>query len=187
MSSSIMVTSRGHTYQLMPREYWHLTRRRAGLLLHNVALAEGICCSMSAFATLPGLEDVVSPYAFGATGDQKEQVWETIREKVSPHHPSRRNAIFLFDDEGLADRLRQGWFGAEDRIKLEARIVEGSRVHRADAKWLDCVQSDWEIAALMYWTGNMTSEPVPEILVHGAVYFPKWREAPFGIGVGFPN
>ena len=44
-----------------------------------------------------------------------------------------------------------------------------------DARWLDCVDAGmWEGHASCYWRGIMTEQPFPEVLVHGAVFFPEW-------------
>jgi hypothetical protein len=103
-----------------------------------------------------------------------------VRVAEYPHVPSRRGTIFLFDDLQFAERARDTWFPGEQRHLLEARIIKGSRVHRADAKWLDSTREHWEENARWYWSGDMTADPRPEVLIDGAVYFPGWRDPPFG-------
>lgn len=178
-----VVNCRGRDYVLRPELYWHLSARNA-LLLNNVFLAEGLCHSISQMNEMPGLERAVSPYGLKAQNDGKEQIWEAMRRKVDPRLPSRIGAVFLVGSEDWANRLNELWFPNERRLVLEARVIEGSEVHYGDARWLESPPEAWEANATLYWGGKLTKDILPETLVHGLVYFPGWRKAPFGVGAG---
>lgn len=180
------VTCRGQTYHLMPEPFWHLSHPTAGFLLHNVPLAEGLCVTISEVNRLPDLESAISLYGLRAKSDEKEIVWEAVRSTLNPNLPGRRGAMFLFDNLKVARSAMLLWFPREQRDLLEARVVQGSRLHKADAKWLDCDRDRWKECARNYWSGAMTDDPVPEVLVDGAVYFPGWRSPPFGRRPGTP-
>jgi len=175
------VICRGQPVRLLPQQFWHLVHPTAGLVLNNAFLGEGFCSSMSVICRMPGLEKVGSPYGFKAKVDDKEQTWERVRTSEYPNLPSRCGAFFLFDDRQFAEQLRDRWFPGEDRIIVSVQIVEGSRVHRADAKWLDATPDRWEENARRYWSSEVTTDQRPEVLVDGAVYFPGWRDRPFGL------
>jgi hypothetical protein len=32
-----------------------------------------------------------------------------------------------------------------------------------------------------YWAGEMSADPIPEIIVHGTIFFPDWQRPPFGL------
>jgi hypothetical protein len=178
------ILARGSAYQLRPEPYWHLCLKQGGNILHNAHNGEGICASNSAIRQLPGMEDAVSLYGFGAAATEKEQVWEAARVAVNAQAPTRLHAMFLIDDEAIAFRAMETWFAGQERHLLLARIDRRAKTHRADAKWLDHGRSEWEESASCYWRGEMTADPMPEIIVEGVVYFPGWRNAPFGLFAG---
>lgn len=178
------VVSRGKLYKLQSEPYWHLAHPTAGFLLNNVALSEGICWSISAINRMTGLINAISPYAWKVMSDRKEQVWERIRTEVNPELPSRKGAIFLFDREDLILDIMAKWFPTEMRHLLEVRVVSGGKIHRTDSKWLDCEEDRWEENAYQYWCGDIMVDPVPEVLIDGAVYFLRWQRPPFGMGEG---
>jgi hypothetical protein len=176
------ITAHGRNYELRTEPYWHLTPARGSTLLNNAYVGQGICWSTTAFRREPGMEQAITLY--GAFGNvEKEDAWERVRQIVDKNLPSRQHAFFLFDDEAMADHARRTWFPNEDRLLLEARTVTGTRLHRAESRWLDCQPPQWEENAERYWRGEMTREPLPEIIVDGAVYFPGWKAPPFCIGV----
>jgi hypothetical protein len=177
------ITAHGRTYELRQERYWHLTPRHGAYLLHNAYVGQGICWSTSAVRREPGLGQAITMY--GAFGNvDKESAWERIRQVVDNNLPPRQHALFLFDDEAMVDHARQTWFPGQDRLLLEARIANGARVYRAESRWLDCHQPQWDENAARYWRGEMTANPFPEIVVDGPVYFPGWKQSPFGIGAG---
>jgi hypothetical protein len=61
---------------------------------------------------------------------EKENAWERGRQVVDENLPTRQHALFLFDDEAMADGARQTWFPNQDRLLIEARIVAGARTLR---------------------------------------------------------
>jgi hypothetical protein len=177
------ITAHGRIYELRPERYWHLTPPYGSYLLNNAYVGQGICWSTSAVRREPGLGQAITKY--GAFGNvEKENAWERARQIVDRDLPPRQHALFLFDDEAMADRARQTWFPDQDRLLLDARIATGARVHRAESRWLDCDQPRWDENAGRYWRGEMTADPLPEIVVDGAVYFPRWKQPPFGVGAG---
>ena len=181
MTAIGVVECRGETYALLPGRCWHLTHSNSNLL-HNARLGGGKVQSVSVWNRSPEMEGgVCSPYSLKAMSDPKEQIWERVRLGMKRGLPSRQGAIYLFDNEKYAHEAMHSWFPGQTRTLVEARIALGSRVHAADARLLECVESDWEACAERYWQGEMKAAPIREILVDGTVYFPGWREEPFGL------
>lgn len=169
------VACRGQIHILLPDVYWHLTCP-GNFLLHNARLGQGLTQSVSAVADFPGLQNAVSPYGIGARSNPKEQEWERVRLTVDNALPTRLNGFFVFETEGLAQRAQAEWFGEENRTIVRVRAVEGASLHRADARLLDSSDSSqWDDRATMYWRGDMTDDPRPEIIVKGPIYFPDWE------------
>ena len=175
-----MIEINGHTFEFFPKKYWHLAHPNS-LLLHNAPLSKGFCFSISFVNQMPNLENAVSPYALRVMFDEKEGVWEHVRKNKFPDLPSRKGAFFLLDDIELANQLNETWFKGEERHVLETYIRDGSNLHRADSRWLDCTTENWEENAMRYWKGDMNENAISEVLVHGAVYFPGWDKPPFGM------
>lgn len=181
MSALSSVCCGGRHYNLLPGTYYHLpTRNMFGqALLWNTPLYEGLCPSASMIATVPGLEPTATGYFLHNMHSPKEQLWEAIREREFPILPSRMKAFFLFDDLDTVCRAKQLWFPEESRIVLEAHVLESTKLHKADARWLDASEYEWEKSARNYWSARFTDDPIVECVVHGQVYFPRWREPPF--------
>lgn len=99
----------GNRYVLLPGMFYHLTTLDDPLLW-NARLGEGLWQSVSALATIRGLECAATGYFLHSMHDPKERLWEAIREREFPTLPSRMNAFFLFDNPGTACRARQLWF-----------------------------------------------------------------------------
>ena len=175
-------TFRGSTCYIIERDYWHLTHPN-GFLFNNAFVGKGFCWSVSAMNLMPEMQNAATLYGLNARFADKEADWDRVREAEFPALPTRINALFLFDDEELARRAAANpdWFGNEERLLVKARLVDGSRVFRADAGWLDnAAPGQFAERASRYWSGEMTSSPMPEIIVCGLVYFPDWPEPPFG-------
>jgi hypothetical protein len=172
----------GQIHKLRRVWYWHLTSATGSFLLHNARLGHGVCTSISAVRRA-GLEHAATEYG-ALLNVEKENAWERVRQVVDPNLPTRQHALFLFDDKAAADRALQTWFPNQERHLIEARVVTTARTHRADSHWLDCQQPQWDENAERYWRGEMTADPLTEIVVDGAVYFPGWKDPPFGIGAG---
>jgi hypothetical protein len=176
------IIARGQSYKLQQGVYWHLVDANIGALtlLNNAFLAEGLIASISEFRRFPGLENATGPYALRAAFDPKEIVWETTRTRINPDLPSRNGSLYVFDRREIADAIGNIWFGEKPRHLVEARIVDGARVCRVDAKCLNCHPADWQRNAERYWSGEMSADPIPEILVDGWLYFPRWEHPLFG-------
>jgi hypothetical protein len=165
------IVARNILYPLLPEPYWHVTPQRGSNLLNNAYLGEVICWSISAIRA-SGLDGAVTLYGHLNQNRNKEAVWEQIRVERFPALPTRQHALFLFDDEAIANHARVTWFAGQDRVVVEARVVRNANLHRADATLLDGQPDQWESNAARYWRGEMTPAPRPEIVVEGAVYFP---------------
>jgi hypothetical protein len=176
------VTCKGRTHALNDETYWHAAPPRGTSLYHNAFIHEGFVATISLLNAIPETKDALSPYSFKAQNDPKEQIWERVRKEVNANLPSRNGAMFLTGDEAEAKALAAKWFPNENRNILKTRVIKGSAIIRVDAHWLDCQQDEgaWEANALNYWTGERTADPTLEYLVHGSVYFPDWKEKPFG-------
>lgn len=169
----------GKECQLLPRRFYHLAHQDS-LLFWNVYLSKGFLISESVTALTEGLEFVTTLYAFTRQDDPKDKMWERIRQSEYPQKPSRMKTFFLFDERTTALRVRENWFAGEERHLLKARVLRGSLTHKGDSKWLDSFENDWETNARRYWAGEMTEDPVPEVILHGVAFFPDWEEPPFG-------
>jgi hypothetical protein len=180
MTENRIVKCRGQLYEVSSSRYWHLTHAN-GNMLHNARLAEGICTSISVVTRMPGLGKAVSPYAIKVMSDAKEKAWEATRLSLNSALPSRSGAVFLFDSEEQATTAIQAWFSNETRTLVDAHIVSGATIHVADARLLDCRESEWATNARRYWLGEMTAAPIREVLVDGLIYFPGWEAEPFGL------
>jgi len=167
-----------------PREvidtpYWHLIPEHGGLFYNNVRVGKGALLSVTAgIQAEPHLENAQTPYSLNTIHDAKERVFEEIRLKHYPTCPPRLKTLYVFDDPDIAERARAEWFRDEPKIVHECRILAGSVVHRADSIWLNCPRSDWQACAHRYWRGDVSENPFPEVLVHGALYFPDWQTFP---------
>ena len=99
----------------MQGRFWHLAHPTAGFVSHNTVLSEGLCWSISRVNQMPGLENALSPYALRfIAGDAKEHAWERVRQENFENLPSRRGAIFVFDDREFAERMRMAWFSMKE-------------------------------------------------------------------------
>jgi hypothetical protein len=166
--------------------FWHLTDPKSWLL-HNVFLGKGWTDTASAQAQHFGLGFVTQYQVFNSEPD-KEKVWERVRLEETPQSPSRMGSTYLFASEADADARKELWFATQKKIKLEvlAFPLSLTTLHRADAKWLNRPQAEWETAARQYWRGEMSAEPMVEVLAHGRLFFPGWERPPFGAMVPNP-
>jgi hypothetical protein len=177
------ISHQGRVHKLLEPIFWHVSSGSGGIY-HNAFLAKGFLPSMSLTNQMPGLEDAVSPYSFRARFDEKEQLWERVRKEINEALPSRVGAFFLVESESRAKEIADRWFAGEQRNIVKARVIAGSVLFRADARWLDSRRENWEAKARRYWAGDVSELPMWEILAHGAVYFPDWQKPPFGLFAG---
>ena len=180
------VSCNGVMYHLLPGTFYHLTSAN-DCLLWNVRLCRGLCMSASMLADTEELRDVVTPYYVANTQSKKECLWEEIRQSEFPHLPSRQKSLFLVDTLEAAHIVQKRWFPNESRHILAARVISSATLHKADTKWLDTPESEWESSARSYWSADMTGAPMIEAIIYGCVYFPRWREPPFGIPPTSPS
>ncbi len=166
--------------------FWLVSTPTAGFLFHNAALGEGLVASASRFNYVRGIGRAASP-ALRPGSNAQEEAWETVRRARNRILPSRANSLFLYDDLRVVRYMLDQWCRGQMRHIIEVRVVKGARLHKADTRWLDSVADEWPALAARYWSGEMTSDPLAEVLVDGAIYIPRWREAPFGIGAGLPR
>ncbi len=60
----------------------------------------------------------------------------------------------------------------------ECRLLVGAVTHKADTTWLNCHEDEWVNCANKYWSGLMSNDAFPEVIAHGAIYFPNYKEFP---------
>jgi hypothetical protein len=160
---------------------WHWTPSQS-VFFHNAFIGKGLVATSSLVAAAYGNAGFVSPYQVLNRHQDKEDLWEKVRQNIAPNRPSRRGAFFMFEDRDTANRAGQCWFSNEDRIAIRAVALSPLQaiVHRADTEWLNRPEREWEDAAKCYWQGVASATPLFELLVHGMVYFPDWQNPPFG-------
>ena len=166
-----------------PREigeqpYWHIVGPY-GYFNNNVRVGKGALPSVS--AGIEGHEDLQnahSPYSMARRDDPKELEFENIRSTAYPDKPSRFKTLYVFDDYSLVERACSSWFVGTKKNIHECRIIVGAKTHKADTSWLNCIELQWQSFAHQYWSGTMTANSFPEVLVHGALYFPGWATLP---------
>jgi hypothetical protein len=159
--------------------YWHLVSIKFPCLpifYNNVSVGMGALPSVSAgIEAEPHTHNAQTPYSIARRDDEKEALFEDIRCKRFQHRPSRFKALYVFDDYSLVQRALSEWFPNEKKIVHECRILLRSVTHKADTVWLKASRDQWAVNAEKYWEGAMTAMPFPEVLVHGAIYFPGWE------------
>ncbi|MDQ1353748.1 MAG: hypothetical protein QG657_4055 [Acidobacteriota bacterium] len=159
--------------------YWHLVSTEylcLTIFYNNVRVGKGELPSVSAeIEAEPHTHNMQTPYSITHDDDEKEKFFEDIRSKRFQHCPSRLKALYVFDDYSLAQRALVEWYPNEKKIVYECRILPGSLTHKADTVWLNASRDQWVVNAMRYWEGAMTEMPFPEVIVHGAIYFPEWE------------
>ena len=154
---------------------WHLVSGRS-FFYNNVRAGKGALLSVSAgIRAEPQLHDAHTLYSFSRQMEEKEALFEKVRLEKFPHRPSRLKTLYVFDDYSLVQRALAEWFPNEKKEVHECRVLLGSVTHRADTSWLNRSPNEWASRAEKYWEGMMTDSPFPEVLIHGALYFPEWR------------
>lgn len=155
--------------------YWHVVGS-LWLFYNNVRVGKGALLSVSAgIEAEPHIHTAQTPYSLARRDDAKEALFEDIRRTKFPYHPSRLKTLYVFDDYSLVQRALDEWFPSEEKIVHECRLLQGSVTHRADTVWLNSLPIQWAEYAGRYWDGSMSETPFPEVLVHGAIYFPDWE------------
>jgi hypothetical protein len=167
----------GTIQQMYSEPVWHLVPPDDGstFFYHNLYLAKGFLSSISLWIEHdPNLANAHSRYSAFNIEKEKEAVFERIRAERFPSHPSRLKALFVFKGESDVSRALNEWYKNVARNVYGARILTHSKVHVGDSIWLNC--ADWEEGAEKYWRGDLADTSLPEVIVHGTLYFPKWQE-----------
>jgi hypothetical protein len=111
--------------------------------MHNTRLHMGYLYTGALLSGIhPGM--IISPYTAFTSERHKEDVWESVRSREFPSRPSRRDALFLFDNEDDLRKATSKWWSTQSRHALRVNIVQGSLMHRADSQLLDCDTDDYE-------------------------------------------
>lgn len=178
LSMTIIETFRG-VEEISETTYWHLVSGNSSggfNFLNNARVARGLVHSASYMAELdPNLANVCTDYSYANRENEKERIFEQIRREQFPNLPARLKALFLFQSIELAERAQREWFPNEPRMLVRAWIADGSKMHIADAELLKGSTENWSANAIRYWSGESTSHPFWEVLVHGSIYLPDWE------------
>lgn len=157
--------------------YWHLTNTGFSMLLHNARVGKGWVLSVDRMAE--GMPEATTPYAHLNSQPDKEAVWENVRQQIGPEKlPTRLKCFYAFLSIEDAKMAHAKW-GMEERTLVEVRPASDARVHVADATLLNALPESWATNAASYWRGECTPEPLMEVLISGALYFPGWEHPPF--------
>lgn len=158
--------------------YWHLVGA-SWLFYNNVRVGKGALLSVSAgIEAEPHIRNAHTPYSLARLTDGKEALFEDIRRTRYPHCPSRLKTLYVFDDYSLVQRALNEWFSNQNMTVHECRLLVGSVIHKTDTNWLNTWPDEWPVSAQKYWEGQLSNNPFPEVLVHGALYFPGWESFP---------
>ncbi len=104
---------------------------------------------------------------------QREVVLELFRQEEFPNKVGRLAGFYCFPDEAAARRASVRWGSAAFRMDQLAEIAlsPASRVSVHDATWisrgLSVEDKDW---MRRYWNGDLTDDPVLEVIVDGRAY-----------------
>lgn len=110
-------------------------------------------------------------------------IWEVLFDRAKPSKiPLRRTeCAFFFEKEADALRFKENYPGMEEAMLCEVEIIEEVFSMKADMKWLDNINENTATAAeaietfKKYWAGEMTADPVVEVLFVG-----KYKLNPVG-------
>lgn len=156
-------------------ELFHAIDPNDGMFCHNIALSKGQLIAVSlARQAHPEWEGILSPYEAFTREREKETIFERVRASIYPNCPPRLGSIFLFPTREAADKANSDWWSNQRQILL-AKIVQAPRVGTFDAKLLDATSDEWEKSAHRYWSGEMTYNPSPEVLIDGIVQLYGWE------------
>ena len=163
----------------MRPQFWHCVSPGDFLFFHNLRVGQGLLHSASVISRSSGLHEVGSPYSIAVEhlhqSRDKESTWEEVRTRHFPGRPSRLKVFYVFDRECTASEANTKWWNGSKLI-VPCHPMSGSNIHRADTVWLDCQPAQYEVNANRYWRGEMSSAPLPEVIVDGSLYFPQWKD-----------
>lgn len=155
-----------------PDTYWHSTG--STMFLWNSKLRQGWCPSISWIVEQnPEMADATTLYAALNAHQDKEQVWEQIRSAEFSHLPSRNKALFVFPTLGELEMAENTWWQVTQRRRVQILVAADANIHAADSRWLDGEPSNWEENSRRYWSGELSSVPLREVIVHGMAWIPN--------------
>jgi len=155
--------------------FYHAIDPADELFSHNVKISNGRIMAVSFLkAENPTLSGALSPYHAFTRERPKEKVFEHIRLEEFQNCPSRLGAIFLFDDLHLANKANATWWHRK-RVILPANVIEARSIGCYDSKHLNACAHEWDDAARKYWSGVLTENPAPEVLLNGIVQLYGWE------------
>ncbi|MBC8462319.1 MAG: hypothetical protein H8D67_30485 [Deltaproteobacteria bacterium] len=164
--------------QIDDKPYWHFVSP-SSFFYNNVRFGKGALLSVSTgIQAEPGIEKAQTLYSLSRTHDEKEKVFEEIRQTGFPACPPRLETLYVLDEYRFVERAQKKWFLNDPKEVHEYRILIGSITHRADTVWLNSLPEQWRDYAQKCWNGEMSQNPFPEVLVHGALYFLDWETFP---------
>jgi hypothetical protein len=153
---------------------YHAIDKTDFILLNNMEVMKGTIPSASFTNALAGISGAVSMYQVANRHQDKESVFESVRQAEFPDAPSRLGAIYCFVSEDDANKANANWWNnAREIVAVEARDIIAMGVY--DSKQLDAPQSDWEEAARRYFSGEHTAEPVLEVVICGRIHIYDWE------------
>ena len=102
-------------------------------------------------------------------------IWEVLFERARPDNVplKRTQCAFFFEKKENASLFKDSYPGMAGGLLCKVEILEEWFSMRADMKWLDNIDENKVNAAeaiakfQKYWAGEMTAEPVVEVLFTG--------------------
>ena len=158
--------------------FWRYEIAGASMLLWNAQLHDGHYGSVSSLGPAGGLQGTdISPAL-----QDFEPVLEAVRATEFPEKPSRRGALFLFEDEATCRRNARTWFPHARTHIIRCVLTQPAAFHRGHLGWMAGPSRErGDQCARSYWAGESAHEPHDwEVVYHGSVYFPDWEREPFG-------
>ncbi|ELW1732426.1 hypothetical protein QMT37_004294 [Vibrio fluvialis] len=154
---------------------YHAIDKTDFMLLNNMEVMKGTIPSASYINALTGTSGTVSMYQVANQHQDKESVFESVREAEFPEAPSRLGAIYCFVSEDDANKANADWWdNTREIVAVETREIIAMGVY--DSKQLDAHQADWEEAARRYFSGEHTAEPVLEAVICGRIHIYDWEK-----------
>ncbi|WP_203250059.1 DUF2441 domain-containing protein [Cysteiniphilum marinum] len=146
--------------------------------VHNLNIRQGVIYSPSFLNLLVGYNS--SLYANFNNNQEKENVFESIRQEYYPLMPSRLDSLYCFNDYETANKMNIDWWGGSRKI-FKVRILSREEIDipidtnnfrlnydEFDLNILDLNISHKEMAH-KYFSKKYTDNPVLEVLINGCV------------------